>query len=119
VLQFPVIGEIIRIMGANMPHARVGNRTERSDQPFLAPLGLPKLPPRMYFAFQQPIYTYEFPELLHDKEAVDKLYKLVQSEIESGLDYLLQKRKEDTYESFVPRAIFEGTWGRSAPTFKP
>ncbi|CAK9192879.1 unnamed protein product [Sphagnum troendelagicum] len=119
VLQFPVIGEIIRIMGANMPHARVGNRTERSDQPFLAPLGLPKLPPRMYFAFQQPIYTYEFPQLLHDKEAVDKLYKLVQSEIESGLDYLLQKRKEDTYESFIPRAIFEGTWGHSAPTFKP
>ncbi len=61
----------------------------------------------------------EFPQLLHDKEAVDKLYKLVQSEIESGLDYLLQKRKEDTYESFIPRAIFEGTWGRSAPTFKP
>jgi hypothetical protein len=61
----------------------------------------------------------EFPQILHNKEAVDNLYQQVKAEIESGLHYLLQKRKEDPYESFIPRIIFENTWGHSAPTFNP
>jgi len=119
VLQFPVIGEVIRNMGANIPRARLANRTEAAEDSLLGSIGFPKPPPRMYFAFQKPIYTHEFPQILHNKEAVDNLYQQVKAEIESGLHYLLQKRKEDPYESFIPRIIFENTQGHSAPTFEP
>jgi hypothetical protein len=40
---------------------------------------------------------------------------------QGGIDYLLQKRKQDPYADFVKRMAYEALWGGSkrAPTFDP
>ena len=43
----------------------------------------------------------------------------VKSEVESGISYLLQKRKTDRYRHFLPRILYEtASGGRQAPTFE-
>lgn len=61
----------------------------------------------------------ELSDSLNDKEVVEALYQQVKSEIEAGIAYLLRKREEDPYQGFVPRMLYEKTWGKQAPTFKP
>ena len=61
----------------------------------------------------------ELSNSLNDNEVVEGLYQQVKSEIEAGMSYLLKKREEDPYQDFVPRMLYEKTWGKQAPTFKP
>lgn len=44
----------------------------------------------------------------------------VKGEVEAGIDYLLQHRKQDPYRNFVARVAYETSWGgRQAPSFDP
>ncbi len=44
----------------------------------------------------------------------------VKGEVEGGIAYLLQQRERDPYRNFLPRAVYEASWGgRQAPTFDP
>ena len=48
------------------------------------------------------------------------LYARVQADLEADLAYLLEQRRRDPYEAFLPRALVEATWGftRQAPSFR-
>ena len=40
--------------------------------------------------------------------------------VENGIAYLLRERERDPYKEFLPRLLYEATWGgKQAPTFKP
>lgn len=70
-------------------------------------------------SFIDDTYNAELRDSLNDKQVVEALYQQVKSEIEAGMSYLLKKRNEDPYQDFVPRILYEKTWGKQAPTFKP
>jgi hypothetical protein len=41
-------------------------------------------------------------------------------QVESSLSMLQRRRKDDPYKDFIPRMVFEASWGgRQAPTFTP
>jgi hypothetical protein len=43
----------------------------------------------------------------------------VRSEVESGIEFLLEGRKRDPYKDLLPRLAYEYSWGgKQAPTFK-
>ena len=79
---------------------------------------MPTVPGRYYFLFGEPIDTSGVDPT--DKEACAALYGQVRAELEASLDYLLEQRKADPYEAFLPRALVEATWNftRQAPSFK-
>jgi hypothetical protein len=60
-------------------------------------------------------------EELQQKDEADRLYHHVKREVENGLAYLQEKRKEDPYREFVPRVLYESISGmkNKAPTFIP
>ncbi len=44
----------------------------------------------------------------------------VRGEVEGGLSYLLERRRDDPYRELLPRLLYEATWGgKQAPSFKP
>jgi len=44
----------------------------------------------------------------------------VKGEVEGGIAYLLQQRERDPYRDFLPRTVYEASWGgRQAPSFEP
>jgi hypothetical protein len=49
------------------------------------------------------------------------MYGHVKSEVEEGLGYLLRMREQDPYKDFLPRMVYEASWGgkKRAPSFKP
>lgn len=94
---------------------------EVADQPLVAPIMAPKLPGRFYFKFMKPIRTHDRREELQEKDEAERLYHHVKREVENGLAYLQEKRKEDPYREFVPRVLYESISGmkNKAPTFTP
>jgi hypothetical protein len=118
----PIIGQMVTSRAAGLPQARRGvsaggTRGGEEEESFISPLALPKLPPRrMYFLFQKPITTSV--EDLDDRVRVEQLYNEVKGQVQGGLDYLLSRRKEDPYEDFGKRVVYEATrMGKQAPTF--
>jgi pimeloyl-ACP methyl ester carboxylesterase len=118
----PILGQMVSSRAAGLPQARRGvsaggRNGEEEEESFISPLALPKLPPRrMYFLFQKPITTSV--EDLDDRVRVEELYNEVKGQVQGGLDYLLSKRKEDPYEDFGKRVVYEATrMGKQAPTF--
>jgi pimeloyl-ACP methyl ester carboxylesterase len=107
-----------------LPVARRGVNAEAFDEdafanalPLIAPNGPPR---RLYFKFGAPIETS--PEMANDREACDALYTRTKSEVEEGLQWLLDNRGRDPYGDFLPRVLWEAApWnnGKQAPTFKP
>jgi hypothetical protein len=42
----------------------------------------------------------------------------VKGEVEAGIQYLLRQRESDPYREFLPRLLYEASWGgKTAPTF--
>lgn len=120
----PILGQMVSSRAAGLPQARrgvsaagSGTNGEEEQESFISPLALPKLPPRrMYFLFQKPIITSS--EDLEDRVRCEELYNEVKGQVRGGLDYLLSKRKEDPYEDFGKRVVYEATrMGQQAPTF--
>jgi len=119
ILSLPIVGEQLQRLGNQMPRARQRSEGADDEGHMLGTVGIPTPPPRMYFTYQKPIYTHELKDSLNDKQVVETLYQQVKAEIEAGISYLLNKRNEDAYQDFVPRILYEKTWGKQAPTFKP
>lgn len=96
---------------------------EVADQALHLPFAAPKLAPgRLYVKFGKPVITAgREKELQHDREQAQAIYKYVESEVRSGLEYLQWKRQEDPYRQFGPRILYEQTAGgdKQAPTFEP
>lgn len=114
----PVLGQMVSSRAAALPQARQGVTADEGErESFVSPLAVPKLPPRrMYFLFQKPIKSG--PEDLADRARCEDLYRQVKSDVEGGLQYLLRRRKEDPYEDFGKRVLYETTrMGKQAPTF--
>ncbi|CAM6030464.1 unnamed protein product [Sphagnum balticum] len=109
------------LMVKDVPPLRTNFTGEVADQPLVAPIMAPKLPGRFYFKFMKPIRTHERREELQEKDEADRLYHHVKREVENGLAYLQEKRKEDPYREFVPRVLYESISGmkNKAPTFTP
>ncbi|CAK9204037.1 unnamed protein product [Sphagnum troendelagicum] len=109
------------LMVKDVPPLRTNFTGEVADQPLVAPIMAPKLPGRFYFKFMKPIRTHERREELQQKDEADRLYHHVKREVENGLAYLQEKRKEDPYREFVPRVLYESISGmkNKAPTFTP
>ena len=89
------------------------------DEKFVTPLSVPA--PwrfrRFYFKLGSPIETGEVDAA--DREACAALYSRVKGELEGDLQYLLDRRRDDPYERFLPRAAVEASWNwtRQVPTF--
>ncbi|KAG6544924.1 hypothetical protein Mapa_013616 [Marchantia paleacea] len=116
-LRVPFLGDYLRKSASAFPAARINATGEVANETFVFPLAYPKIPPRMYFLFQQPIPTEGMADSINDKEAMNDLYLKVKGEVESGLDYLQQKRNGDPYKEFAPRVLYEATNDSQAPTF--
>ncbi|KAG0599609.1 hypothetical protein M758_12G165200 [Ceratodon purpureus] len=96
---------------------------EVADQPLHFPFAAPKLAPgRLYVKFGKPIITAgREKELQQDREQAQAIYKQVEVDVRSGLEYLQWKRQEDPYRQFGPRFLYERRAGgdAQAPTFEP
>lgn len=91
------------------------------NQDLFLPLLLPKIPGRLYYLFGKPIVTRGRQEILKDKKNADQLYNHVKSEVERSLAYLINKRKEDPYRSFIDRTMYKAIYSsqHEVPTFDP
>ena len=91
------------------------------DESFIPPVPSPFLgsPNRFYYLFGPPMTLTRADA--EDPEAVEALYDDLRRRVEGGLDYLLQKRKQDPYADFFKRSAYEALWGgaKRAPTFDP
>ncbi len=72
---------------------------------------------RYYYIFRRPITTD--PSMTKDKEKCDALYSMVKSEVQEGLQYLIESRQDDPYGDFAKRLVYEATQRKQAPTFIP
>jgi hypothetical protein len=110
-LAIPGMKESMARMAEGMPQGRAGEQ-------FVSPVILPRLPlPRYYFLFGKPIDARLIDSA--DKRATADAYAQVQTELEAGMDWLLEKRRHDPYRNFVKRVAYEAAsnWERQAPTF--
>lgn len=106
-----------------IPQARKGvnvispEEAERLEETFVPPLITFNAPSRFYFVFRKPIETR--PSM--SREECEDLYRLTQSEVEAGIEYLLEKRTSDPYAGLGERLVYEASWKgkRQAPTFDP
>ena len=97
---------------ANVPAARRwANRTED----FRFPLAVPQSPRRFYFLFGDTIATADLDP--NDKAACAETYADAKAAVRGALDYLLEERKADAYESPLLRIPLETATGTPAPTF--
>ena len=85
------------------------------------PLLLPKVPGRFYYLFGKPIETKGREEILKDKKNANQLYNQVKSEVEHSLAFLIKKRKEDPYRSFIDRTVYKALHAsqHEVPSFDP
>jgi len=118
----PILGELVSRRAASLPRARRGIAAGGDfdeGESFISPLAVPKLPPRrMYFQFQRPIVTS--PEGVNDREQCEAVYEEVKASVEGGLASLLRRRRDDPFEDFVKRTLYEAArGGEQAPTFIP
>jgi|EP00670_Eutreptiella_braarudii_P002791 pimeloyl-ACP methyl ester carboxylesterase/1-acyl-sn-glycerol-3-phosphate acyltransferase len=115
ILNLPVLGDLARQRLENIPSARQTIDSGMGAENFIAPVVLPKVTeiPRWYFMFGQPIYT----DCNMDRERCAEIYQEAKDSISASLQWLLEKREEDPYQYIGPRALYETTWGKQAPTF--
>ncbi|KAL9233256.1 hypothetical protein vseg_008277 [Gypsophila vaccaria] len=105
-MRIPVVNDLVRQSSSRMARVRNGTEGEVANENLFLPGVIPKLPGRFYYLFGKPIETRDKPELLKDKDIAEELYIQIKSEIESKLAYLLKKRGDDPYRSFVDRTVY-------------
>ncbi|KAL2645523.1 hypothetical protein R1flu_013110 [Riccia fluitans] len=116
-LRLPFVADYLRNWANEIPDARTSGTGEVVNESFVFPLAYPKVPPRMYFKFQQPISTEGMEGVINDRKTIDDLYFKVRNDVECGLQYLLEKRSQDPYKEFTSRVLYEVTNDSQAPTF--
>ncbi|KAF5797070.1 hypothetical protein HanRHA438_Chr08g0371381 [Helianthus annuus] len=83
---------------------------------------MPKIPGRFYYLFGKPIKTKGLEKILNDKDMSQALYAQVKRVVETNIAYLIKRRDEDPYRSFVKRVVFQAKtstpWDK-VPTFDP
>ncbi len=114
----PAIDARARSAAGRVRPARVGVSADPAldDGRFLAPLVLPGIPDRMYFAFREPIALD--PALVRDRPAAGEVYKHVKAEVEGAITWLQEVRERDAYRRARVRIPYEAVSGRAAPSFE-
>jgi hypothetical protein len=112
-LDFPLVGDRVKALAANMTSARFD--AANGDEDFMPPIVAPGLPSRNYFLFGKPLSTkYLDPK---DKDACQEAYQSLQTEMKRGFDDILRAREKDRFMQAPPRFAYERITGRQAPTF--
>ncbi|ONM56261.1 transferase transferring acyl groups other than amino-acyl groups [Zea mays] len=117
----PFYGMLDEALNRDGLRLRTDSMGEVKDQRMHPLLLAPKVPGRFYFVFGKPIETRGREKELRDKEAAQRLYLQVKSEVEGCINYLKEKREEDPYRSILPRLLYQALHGPNAeiPTFEP
>ena len=111
-LSLPIVGDRVMETARRTPIALPGER-------FVTPVSLPA--PwrfrRFYFLIGNPISTEGVDP--DDREACVQLHACAKMEVEAGIAYLLERRREDPYDALLPRALVEASWDfeRQVPSF--
>ena len=113
-VRLPVVGARALETARRTPVALPGER-------FVTPISVPA--PwrfrRFYFLLGKPINTAGVDP--DDRLACAALYEQAKADVEEGVRFLLERRKSDPFESFLPRAAVEASWNftRQVPSFAP
>ncbi|XP_020963915.1 acyltransferase-like protein At1g54570, chloroplastic [Arachis ipaensis] len=91
---------------------------EVASRDIAPPLILPKLPGRFYYLFGKPISTKGMENMLKDREAANKLYLQIKSEVENNMGYLLKKRLRNRL-AWMQNYQTYATGTSTAPTYLP
>ncbi|XP_022143061.1 acyltransferase-like protein At1g54570, chloroplastic [Momordica charantia] len=120
-IKIPMLNDHIRETTQNSAKVRDTDSGEVGNQDLFFPLLLPKIPGRLYYLFGKPIVTKGREEILKDKKKANQLYNEVKFEVERSLEYLIKKRKEDPYRSFIDRTVYKAVYAsqHEVPTFEP
>merc|ERR1719478_39026 len=108
-LSTPVLGDLLKQRTDALPVPRA--REEEGGQAMVAPIVVPKPLPRYYFLFGKPVSTASLP--VSDREALKVQYEDIKRTVEDGMAYLLEKRKSDPFRDFLPRRLYELSWGEA------
>ncbi|KNA07191.1 hypothetical protein SOVF_174150 [Spinacia oleracea] len=120
-MKIPVVNELVRQNANDTVKVRNIDEGEVGNENLFIPGLLPKIPGRFYYLFGKPIETQGREELLKDKKSAEELYMQIKSEVESNIDYLLNKREDDPYRSIIDRTIYRllSTPAHDVPSFTP
>lgn len=90
---------------------------DNEEETFIPPLALPKpLPARHYFLFGRSFDTSLVDP--SNKDACDEVYKEIKSDVQQGIDALLEARKDDPYAfDGLKRSSYQRFYGKDPPTF--
>ncbi|CAN0422290.1 unnamed protein product [Pylaiella littoralis] len=110
-LELPIVGDRLKKTSSATPTARGGS----SQEQFISPLVVPKLPSRVYVRFGEAISLEGLDK--RDKDACQEAYERVKDEVELGIDSLLRAREQDPYLDPATRLLYERVKAEPAPTF--
>ncbi|OIV95139.1 hypothetical protein TanjilG_21529 [Lupinus angustifolius] len=122
-MKIPIVNNYVKEASKNTNKFRDESSGEVANRNIFSPVLLPKIiPGRFYYLFGKPVKTEGMKNMLKDRDAANKLYLQIKSQVKENIDYLLKKREEDPYRNFINRKIYE-TFNPSetdnTPTFKP
>lgn len=119
--KIPYMSNWIEQLNQDVQNVRSDMPGEVANQEVHIPGMAPKIPGRLYYLFGKPIATAGRKNELKDREKAHSLYLHVKGEVEAGMNYLQEKRKEDPYRQIIPRLLYEAAWNftRQAPAFEP
>eukprot|EP00249_Psilotum_nudum_P022181 c28408_g1_i2 orf=78-2234(+) len=117
----PIINKLLKQGDGTIPRIRSEADGEAYNQFLRIPIIAPKLPGRLYVLFGRPYLTTGRRHELQNKERAYELYWEIKREIEVGISYLQEKRKQDPCRDLLSRLVYEFPWGNNVPvpTFDP
>ncbi|GJQ15578.1 hypothetical protein GpartN1_g7369.t1 [Galdieria partita] len=122
-IQLPLMGRLMESMFSlsNMPMGDMvrewkGPLNKQDLVNFIQPLSIPRSPHRIYFYFSSPMDSRLYTSAMKDRSKVKELYGSIRHQVEDGISYILDKRKEDPFEMWWKRITFESVSGVAAPT---
>ncbi|XP_019440518.1 PREDICTED: acyltransferase-like protein At1g54570, chloroplastic [Lupinus angustifolius] len=121
-IKIPLVNNYIRNWSLDANKFRDETSGEVANTNLFLPVVQPKIPGRFYYMFGKPIRTKGMDNILKDKEAANKLYLQIKSQVKHNIDYLINKREEDPYRNLINRKIYEALHPSKTdqtPTFKP
>ena len=111
--RIPFIGERARNLTTSLSNARFDKRDQAEE---LAPsVVVPGIPARNYFLFgpARDMTTVD----PNDRQACERMYRQIASDVRKGLDDLKAARKKDPFANTPRRLAYERVFGKPAPTF--